>query len=217
VKRSFIRPRIVLGLVRKNVPELIVGAKAIHGKMSENAGIFVDPSPSMSVLLAQIGDLEAAQLAVQVRKLAMGMRDQKRDVLWSSLVSEQAYVQRLSDEAPEMAGVYAEAASMKLARLPVHDKPLLEAFLTSIKGDVELRANASLLAAAAGKSKWTNKTYLWRHRVSGATSWTVDESTSVPLTTVHGLPLRVEVELEVAVKDAKGPGEWSQTVPIFVH
>ena len=34
---------------------------------------------------------------------------------------------------------------------------------------------------------------------------------------IHGLPLNVEVTFEVAIKDSKGPGAWSQPVTELIH
>src|SRR5262249_55960381 len=157
------------------------------------ASVLTNPSPTMPVFLMQIGDLDTAQQATKTAKLAVSVRNQKRDVLWSSLESLCAQAQVLCDANPEMAPSYADMAGMKLAQRPNHPKPILDAFLTSTKGEVELRANLGLLIANARKTKGTRKTILWRHTLDGAKTWILDDPTGVVKTVIHGLPLGVEV------------------------
>jgi hypothetical protein len=53
--------------------------------------------------------------------------------------------------------------------------------------------------------------------VAGTNTWIVDDTTTVANTVIHGLPLNVEVTFEVAIKDSKGPGAWSQPVTELIH
>jgi hypothetical protein len=212
------RLRVILGLDREDFPGLLTGSKTIHSKMSENAALFPAPNPSMAVLGAQIDEFDQSHQAVIVTKAKgmTGARGVKRDILWSSLETQRAYVQSLIDASPELAASYAEAAGMRIAAPPSHDKPILQGKLTSKQGTVALIANASLLVGPGG-GKAKHRTYLWRWSSDGGKTFVNAEASPVAHTDVDDLPLNTNVSFEVAVKDSDGTGEWSQIVTVFMH
>jgi hypothetical protein len=215
---KFRRLRVILGLDKEDIPGLIVGVTRIHDMMSENSTIFTTPNPSMSVLMTQITGLGSAQQTVKNTRAtgATEARDVARDVLWTGAGSECSYVQVLCDQSPGNAANYAAAAGMRIAGVPVHPKPILQALLTSTQGNVAVEANAKLLVPPANK-KSTRRTYLWRASVDGGKTFVTGDPTPVAHTLFQGLPLNTLVGFQVAVKDSTGTSEWSQTVVVFVH
>ncbi|MEI7891619.1 MAG: hypothetical protein WCI05_00925 [Myxococcales bacterium] len=212
------RLRVILGLDREDFPGLLAGSKAIHSKMSENAALFPAPNPSMAVLGAQIAELNQSHQAVTIAKVKgmTGARGVKRDVVWSSLEMERAYVQSLVDASPELAASYAEAAGMKIAAAPSHDKPILQGKVTAKPGTVALIANASMLVGPGGGTA-KHRTYLWRWTADGGKTVVNAEASPIARTEIDDLPLNTNIGFEVAVKDSEGTGEWSQMITLFVH
>jgi hypothetical protein len=210
-------PRVTLGLRRNDFASLAAGAQNIHTKMGDNPTLFASPNPSLALLGQHVADYLEAHLAVGSTRAkgASQVRVVKRDVLWSSLLGEQAYVQALCDAAPELAANYAAAAGMKLWGHRVAPRQVLELKLTTVPGEVRLKAAAALLQAP-GKGKRRQRTYLWRSTVDGGKTFVNADPTPVSHTLISGLPLHTIVGFQVAVKDSSGVSEWSQTVTILV-
>jgi hypothetical protein len=210
------RSRIILDLNKRNVPEVLDGAKNICARMSEYASIFVSPVPDMGTLGQQVADLDAAQLLVTGTRAkgAAAVRDAKLEVLWSSLDSERAYVQLLCDGSPENAFVWAEMAGMSVALSTAHTVPLLKVVLLTPPGNVRLEASAKRLTAPGGRVR--RRVYLWRYTLDGGHTFTMADPTPVAHTIVTGLPVNGTVGFQVAAKDSVGVGEWSQIVSAFI-
>jgi len=212
------RLEVVLGLRMNDYAGLEAGARNVQTKMTANAAIFVSPNPSMAVLLQQIADYATAQFAVVSTRArgATQLRAVKRDVLWSSLVSERSCVQILCDNSPENAANIAASAGMRLFNTFVPHREILTAELTTTQGQVALKAAASLLVAP-GTGKARARTYLWRFSIDGGKTFTNADPTPLAHTLVSGLPAGTLVGFQVAVKDGVGTSEWSQTTALLIH
>jgi hypothetical protein len=208
--------RVISGLDRERISALIAGAAIIHDRLLENASIFVAPSPTLPVLAGQIGDLSQAHLDMRHQKDGRGTCLLKRNILWSSIRSEVAMVQTLVDQAPEQGGVYAAAAGMRLADSTAYDKPPIKAKLTDVPGTVFVAANAGLILGASLKVT-RQRSFFWRYSVSQTQVYVDAGSTPIAHTLIEGVPLNVPVGFEVAAKDSKGLGTWSQPFVLFVH
>jgi hypothetical protein len=213
------RVRIILGIPWEDFPAAVLAVKNIAAKMTQNASIFVSPSPSMAVFTQQCLDFEAAHEAVVNTKAtgATAVRVAKRDIARASSESERGYVQFLSDGSPENGASYAAAAGMRIALPGTRVHAILTAALVpGVPGDVRLRASASQLVPP-GPGKARKRLYLWRHTLDGGKSFVDDDPTPVASTTVSGLPLSTVVGFQVAVKDALGVSDWCQMVSILLH
>lgn len=216
--RNLHRVHVVLDLNPKVPPAYILGAKGIYTKMSAHPDLFPAPPVAFSILLTQITEAEDAHGTVAGTK-AIGtaqVRELKLFTLQTSLESERSYVESLCNQDLEHAFTLAASAGMKVVERHPATKELLAAGLVPTKGTVQLKANASLLEAP-GKSKYKQRTYLWRYTLDGGKTFIDAPSTPVSETEIAGLPLMTEVGFEVAVKDSVGQSKWSHTVKIFVH
>ena len=209
------RTRVALGLSRAHILALIVGAMAIYNAMTQNASMFPSPTIALAVLLAQIQALQTAHQAVKTRALGLAqIRDNKRDILWTSLEILVKYVQGLCDASPELAATLIKGAAMQIAGKAVRAKPILQAHLGPVPGTVILLANATLL---------TNKTrkrvlYNWAWSGDGGKTWNQVASTPYAETEIPNLPLMATYAFRVCVTIAKNPpGEWSQSISLLVH
>jgi hypothetical protein len=213
------RVRIILGIPWEDFPAAVVAVKNISAKMTQNASIFVSPSPSMAVFAQQCLDFEQAHEAVvnTRAKGATAVRLAKRDIARAGAESERGYVQFLSDGSPENGASYAAAAGMRIVLPGTRVHAILTAALVpGVPGEVRLRACASQLVPP-GTGKARKRVYLWRHTLDGGKSFLNDDPTAVANTTVSGLPLGTIVGFQVAVKDALGVSDWCQMVSILVH
>jgi hypothetical protein len=211
------RPLVLLGIDRDSFATIGSGARNIQTRIAGDPVLFPAAVPRMPDLLQRCLAYDDAQDAV-VHTRAVGttaIRWQKREELWSSLLFERTYVQSLCDAAIGDAGVITVTAGMVLKRPRTDHREILVARQTTVPGEVELTAAASLLQGPAGRPRG-QRTYLWRHTLDGGLTFLDDEPTPIATTRIRGLPRLVTLGFEVAVKDAVGPGAWSQTVKILL-
>ena len=128
------------------------------------------------------------------------------------------YTQGLCDAAPdaEHRALICAAATLGTRKVAIRVKPILAAALTTTLGTVALVANASLIVAS-GTGKVRRRTYLWRYTTDGGQTFLHADPTPVAHTAIANLPLGANAGFQIAAKDAKATGPWSQTVTIFVH
>ena len=209
------RTRVTLGVRRTQILILITVAMAIYNAMTQNSSMFSSPTITLAVLLSQIEALQVAHQAVKTRALGMAqIRDNKRDILWTSLEILVKYVQGLCDASPELAPTLIKGAAMQIVAKAVRAKAILQAHLGPVPGTVILIANATLL---------TNKTrkrvlYNWAWSGDGGKTWNQVASTPYAETEITNLPLMATYAFRVCVTIAKDPpGEWTQPVGLLVH
>jgi hypothetical protein len=169
----------------------------------------------LATLLTQIQDLDTAEQATKTgTKGTVPVRNAKRAVLVTTLESLRMYVQSLSDANPEQSAAIASAASMAVAKLPLHAKPVLQAKLGASSGTVILIANATLLVGRGVRKK---ATFNWESSADGGKTWTAVPSTPLSSTTVAGLTPLTTYAFRVCVTVSKVVGEWSQAVSLLVR
>jgi len=208
------RIRVALKIPTKKVVELLSIAKAIANAMKANANLFANPTPSLTVVEAQIQDLDAKQQATSTRaKGTVAQRDVSRATLVTSLENLRTYVQTLCDANPEQAEALIAAAAMSVAKSPVHTRPVLEAKLGAQSGSVLLRANATLLV---GRGVKKHVAYNWQYSADGGKTWTNAPTTPLASTTIDGLTPLTTYSFRVSATVSKSVGAWSQAITILV-
>jgi len=209
------RIRIVLSLAKGKVPALLPQSRAIYNAFETNKAQLPAPPVPLATLLAQIQDLETAEQATKTgTKGTVAVRNAKRAVLVTSLESLRMYVQSLSDANPEQSAAIASAASMFVAKVPLHAKPVLQAKPGASSGSVVLVANASLLIGRGVRKK---ATFNWESSADGGKTWVAAPSTPLSTTTVTGLTPLITYAFRVSVIVSKMAGEWSQAVTLLVR
>jgi hypothetical protein len=212
-------PRAVFDTPKKNIVGVLNRAQAMHDGIVANAASFGSPPITMVAFLALVAALAAAQAAVVTTKAkgAAEARDAKRNVLWTAMLSLQAYIQALSNVLSHGdAAALIKAAGMVVAKSAANrNKPVLTATLTSVPGNVHLQANRAALVGKADAAK--QATFAWQWSADGGKSWTSAPSTPYAETDITGLPLMATYSFRVSVTVAKTTGAWSQPIGILVH
>jgi len=207
-------------LIAKNTPEgWSTKAKGMAAGMVANPTLFTSPPvpPAQLAAAAQVVDVAQGQVALHTKGAA-----ETRDIAWLALKkgvrNVVVYVQGLCDAAPdaEHRAAICAAATLGTKKAATHAKAVLAAALTTTLGTVALAANASLIVAS-GTGKVKRRTYLWRYTINGGQTFVNADPTPVAHTHIANLPLNASVGFQIAAKDSKGTGAWSQTVSIFVH
>ncbi|MFT3774967.1 MAG: hypothetical protein QM820_57195 [Minicystis sp.] len=208
------RYRCLLGFDTTKISDLITGTNTICTAMGGNQAVYNAPSPALSVLTNLAQDLAAAQENVRARVVgAVAIRDEKRIVLVNALESERMYIQVLANASPQQAISIITGAGMKVANLPVHAKPLLDAVHGEQPGVVVLVANASILVENPNRRTCFN----WQYTVDGGRIWVTAPTTPVASTTITGLPSLTLCGFRVSVTTKAGQTAWSQVVTLVVH
>ena len=208
-------PRLhaVLGLQRRNFPQLLARAKAIYNGLSGNSTLFVTPNPSLATLQARIQAFDQAQQAAGTRaKGAAAARDLKAGELITSLETARTYVQELADGSPEQAAVLIEAAGMTVGQGREYSKPFLQAMQRQPSSPVHVIANVGALTANTSGGVFFN----WQYSGDGGKTWSTAPSTPQGDTYVTDLTPMMTYSFRVSVTDTKGPGAWSQDVALLV-
>jgi hypothetical protein len=212
------RPRATFGVKRTNIPGVLDRAQAMHAGMSTNVALFPAPTVSMVVLFDLISSLATTQQARTATRAAglASLRNTKRDLVWSAMLSLCAYVQSLADQvSAESAASLIEAAGMVIAATTSHKKLVLQAVLTTTPGVVHLIANISLLVGPASGSKKTMVNWQWSG--DGGATWIDVHSTPYANTYITGLALMSTYLFRVSVTIGTKAGEWSQPVSLLIH
>ena len=208
--------RLAIGLDRENMTSFIPGAKVIQGKLALNIAQFSGLPVSPSTLLNQITDVENAHLATKTSRGAIPVRRAKVEILWVSLSADCNFCEGICRQNPEQGPTLAAASGFRLISPGSHPKDLIKVTLELGKGIAHLQANVVQLPAPSGK-KSIARTYLWRHTLDGGKTIVNDDPTPIGRTIITGLPLGVEVDFGVAVKDSTGVTPWSIWIPAFIH
>jgi hypothetical protein len=214
IMKTRIRP--ALGIARKNAPHVLAGGKAIYNAMLGHAEIFTACNPPLPTLLTQIQALDSAQQAAATRAKGLAaVRDQCSAELYTSLQAERMYVQSLSDASPEQATTIILAAGMKVATIPVRNKPVIGAALGSSPHSVVLRANVTALVGAA-VAKTKRYFFNWSQTEDGGKTWSTPTQTNEAMTTLTNLtPVTVHgFRVCATVRSVTGP--WTDMVTLLV-
>jgi hypothetical protein len=208
------RLRAVLGLQKRNYPHLLGRAKAVHNGLSGNPTMFVDPNPSLAVLLGKIVAFDQAQQAADTRaRGTAATRDLRAREVITSLETARTYVQELVDANPEQGAALIEAASMTVGQVRPYTKPLLSAKQDHPNGAVHVTANVGVLTGGASGRVFFN----WQSSGDGGQTWTPAGSTAYARNDFAGLTPMETHAFRVSVTDANGAGAWSQPVSLLVR
>lgn len=196
------------------MPHLLVGAEIVQGKVAENPDDIFDGAPvSATELAAKIADLGTKQQATKTDKNAIGARNVARDALYDSLELLLTFVNDLCHKQAARALAIIETSGFRVAEVPRAFKQLVRLSATTTPGEVAVEVNASLLVPPSGK-KHAQRTWLFRHRLRGGEAFIDDAVQPVARTVIEGLPPFVEIEVQVAVKDATSQSAWTQSFTI---
>ena len=212
------RPRASFAVIKTNVPGVLARAQGMYDSMMTNAAMFASPTITLAAFLTLITALAVAQQNVRSTKArgSAALRNTKRDAVWTAMETLRAYVQALADAlSAEGAAAIIEAAGLRVASPPVHQKAALAAKLTTTPGVVHVSANASLLVGPAVTSK--KVTFNWQWSGDAGTTWTDARSTPYASTRVLGLALMTTHSFRASVTIGRVTGAWSQAVSLLVH
>jgi hypothetical protein len=210
------RPRATINARKKQIPQVLGRSKTIYNAFMLNVGLFAAPTITMAAFLLLIQALDTAEQNAQTRgKGLAGIRDLKRDNLWTAMEILCSYVQGLADAmTPANAIVLIESAGMVVAAVGVHEKVAIQAQLVpGTPGLVHLAANASLLV---GKSS-AKAQFNWQVSADGGKTWTSLTSTPLASTDVPNLTLFSTYSFRVCVTLGKTVGEWTQPTTVTIH
>jgi hypothetical protein len=212
---SIHRVRAVLNVDKFKIPALLSESKNIYNAMNADKATYALPNPPLPTLLVQIQALDTAQQAVKARAPgAVEVRNAKRDILFASLESEQAYVQSLADNNHDRAPAIVTGAAMFVAKAPSTTKPVLQVTLGVQPGTATLRANATMLV---GKGVKKRPTFNWQLSIDGGKTWSIAPSTPLAKTVIENLTPMTTYLFRVSATVANIAGEWSQPVSILVY
>jgi hypothetical protein len=208
------KPKATLGVKKTNIAKLLARSKLIYNAiLLAILTLFASTPIAPPALLALIEALDVAEQAAGTKTTGLtAVRNGKRDLLWTALLSLKVFVQGLADLLPaEGAIALIDAAGMVVGRVPIRAKAILAAKLAAPgSGIVHLIANAKLLM---GTSRTKRKMFNWQWSLDG-TSWNSATSTPYASTLIAGLALGSTYWFRVGVTIGKTEGDWSQPVSL---
>jgi hypothetical protein len=207
-----------LGAERRNVPDVIERALAMSSGFEAHAADYPGLSPSLPVFQGLLQGVIAAQERVPSRTVGLAAaRDVERDLLWSAMKSERAYVQSLVDAAPTHGRVLIVNAGLLVGASNRYAKPLLTLTQGAQPGTVACDANLVLLAQAAAIRPYQKRCLEWEYTLDGAETFVSAGSTPGCKILLTGLPSLRVVGVRVCLNGMRGLGVWSQVETIVVH
>jgi hypothetical protein len=208
--------RASFGVAKNDVPGVLARAHTMYLAIVATAAGFTALPIAMASFLILIQALESAQQAMARSRGLAGVRNSKRNDLWTAMLSLRTYVQGLAAAATHDDAIkIIEAAGLLVAKAGGHQKPLLHAMLTTTQGKVLLKANRKLLIGSKGRAK--SITFRWQVSSDGGKTWTSLDATPYSSTEVAGLALMTEHRFRVSVVIGKTAGEWTDEVKLLVH
>lgn len=191
------------------VPDLVNRGTLVSQCMGNNATMYPNPSPALSVVENLIADLNKAEALVLTRVAgATAQRDVVFNDLFDALQSELYYVQTLADQAAsdEEAIALITTAGFIVRAPIVRTKAPLSAKNTLTSGTVQLVA----------KSLGKRASYIWQWSVDGI-NWNDIGVTTKASTRVSNLTPATIVKFRVKAIDSKNEGSWSQPISLIVN
>jgi len=199
-------PRVIVAL---NEPEgnrdFIAYSKNVLHCLGDTS-LFPSPTPPLTVVEADVGALDVAEVATLRQKGVASARDASRQVVRRQLDLLRGYVQTLADALPvaEAAELVARSGfSVKASS--GHGKPPFEAKDGPTSGSVHLVARAEK----------TRASYQWQFSKDG-TTWTSLEDTVRADAWVHGLEPAVAYFFRYSTTTKAGRSDWSEVISLVV-
>jgi hypothetical protein len=207
-----------LGARKKNVPDVIERAQAMSSGFAAHAADYPALSPSLAAFQILLANLVAAQQGVPARTLgAAAARDVERDLLWTAMKCECAYVQSLVESTPARGFSLIQNAGLVVVTRALYTKPLLALTLGTQPGTVACEANLSLLVGTGTAKPRQKRCLNWQYTLDGAKTFVSAGSTPGCKTVLTGLPSLTVVGVRVGLNNMHDVGAWSQVVTILVH
>ena len=214
-----LRARAVYGVSKNKIAPLIARAQSMHDGMAADTATYTAPNPLLPAFQSLIQNLGIAEQAVKARAAGAALvRNVQRDILFTAMGTELAYIQSLADasaSASHAASIIVNAG-LVVAKVPAHTKGVIVLALTKQPGTVTCDANVGLLVGAGAKKPNESRFFNWSYTVDGKTFITMPP-TPTGKTTIQNIPLFTTVGVRVNLNNSEGPGEWSQVVSILVH
>jgi hypothetical protein len=198
------------------MPSFIPGAKTILGKLGAAAAGFPALPVSTAILTQQLSDVETVHLQTKTTRGLVPLRTSKVDIFWNSLEADCTYCEGICQQNPEQGLALASSSGFHVVIVGEHIRDVIEVKVDLGKGIAHLLANTKMLPAPSGRPS-VAVTYLWRHSVDGLKTIVSDDPTPTARITIAGLPLGVDVNFGVAVKDSTGVSPWSQWIVAHIQ
>ncbi|HEY1696113.1 MAG TPA: fibronectin type III domain-containing protein [Polyangiaceae bacterium] len=188
------------------IADLISLGHVIVTKLTNNP-LLPTPTPSVSVILGALNDLQTAQTAANARtKGAATVRNEKRTVLISLLQQLRGYVQTTADATPENGASIIESSGLSVRKTPTRTAQAFGAKEGPLSG------TAKVTAVAAGP----RSSYEWQVSTDGAKTWVNAPTTIQAKTVITGLAAGTTVQFRYRPVTKTGEGDWSQPVALLV-
>jgi hypothetical protein len=200
-----LRPRASLKLPR-SVNNALDLARGIVHAMTDNPH-FPAPEPPLEVVRAAIHDAFAAQVATLSRTCGTAQaRNYEFSRLLVVLQEVRAYVQKVADQNPEIAGAIIESAMLRVHRSTAYAKPRFHLEDGPVSGSVKVTAESVRGAVF----------YEFQQSVDGGETWVKEKSTPRSKITVPGFSPGQTVKFRFRAITRQGEGNWSQPRAIVV-
>jgi hypothetical protein len=207
-----------LGANKKNVPDVITRAEAMSTGFGEHASDYPALNPGLSAFQGLLANLVASQKLVPNRTLGNAKaRDVQRDLLWTAMKSECAYVQSLVESAPTRGLSLIQNAGLVVVTRTLFTKPILALRLGAQPGTVLCNANLGLLKGVLTTKRNQQCCLNWQYTLDGGKSFVSAGSTPGSRTVLTGLPSLTVVGVRVCLNNLHGLGAWTDVVTIVVH
>jgi len=204
------KTRLPLAILKlpTQVELLVTYAENVVARMTGNPA-FTTPVPSLATVTKAIGDLHAAQTAVQARtKGTVAVRDEKRTALVTLLKQLRGYVQATADASPDNAISIIESSGIAVRKTAVRKPRVFDALPGAVSG------SAKLVAPSAGQ----RASYEWEYSTDGGKTWVTQPVTMQAKTIVTGLTPGASVQFRYRPVTPKGgEGDWSHSLPLIVR
>jgi hypothetical protein len=153
-----------LGARKNTVSDVITRAEAMSTGFGGHASDYPALSPPLGAFQTLLANLVSAQQLVPNRTVgAAKARNVQRDLLWTAMKSECAYVQSLVESAPTRGLSLIQNAGLVVVSRTLYTKPILALTLGAQPGTVNCNANLGLLVGV-GTTKPNQKRCLnWQY------------------------------------------------------
>ncbi len=208
-----------LGVVKVNIPDVIMRSQAMAAGFSAHSADYPALSPPLPAFQALITNLVSAQALVPTRTVGVAKaRNVQRDLLWTAMKSECAYVQTLCSANPTRGPSLIQNAGLVIVTRALYAKPLLALTPGAQPGNVDCNANLSLLVGAGATKPRQKRCLMWQYTLDGGKTFVSAGSTPGCKIVLTGLPSATLVGVRVCLNSMHdGLGPWSQVVTILVH
>ena len=206
-----VRILVILGLKKKNYPDLLARAWAMYNAFLAKPELFI--TINVALLLTKIKALDTAQQAIATKaKGTIPTRNLAAAALVTTLETNRALVQELVDASPDEAAYIIEAAAMFSKRMREYAKPVLAATQSQPGGLVALVVNVAQITTGIKGKVFFN----WESSNDGKT-WTAAPSTPHGNTTFAGLTPGVTYSFRACVTARGKTTTWSDAVTLLVR